>query len=367
MTLVDSANLVKDFPIIGEEDLEVVYATPGRDSPSKFKFRTFAVEGTTNNQTGKASAYTLKAVSSEHFVNTTMLIDKSYNNTVSEMIVDILMQEMKTQKPVTVEATRGLIPIAIPQMTPFQAVDFLRQRAVAKRPSGGVFVFYENQYGINFVTLEKLIEEGSKTIASRVFTYSPDTVSDTQRKTHSFRNLQRFEHLTKFDTVDKMMGGMFKNVVRSYDMLSKEFGETEFILDEQAHKFESGNKNTNVPNTKKIIDEAKSGQPLYLFTPRDSSKGNDFVSDLMGFRHAFIKMFNQNITRCMAYGDSYLTVGEMVTLELPDVSGTTEKKSADKRFSGNYMITKLRHIITQEDKKFKHNMVFDCNKVGLGK
>jgi len=365
LMMVDSANLVKDFPIIGEEDVEISYITPGRDKPTTYKLRTFAVDGTVANPTGKASAYILKCVSNEHFVNSVNQVDKGYNNTVAEMVADIVVNELHTKKATIVETTRGLISTTIPKMSPFQAIDFLRQKAVAKRPSGGVFVFYENQYGFNFVSLEKLIEDGSKTIGSRVFTYSPDIISDKQRQAHAFRNLQRYEHLSKFDTIDKMAGGMFKNTVRSFDMLSKEFQETIFELDKQAHKFETGDKKTTIPNTDKIIKEAKQGAPYYMFAPKDSSKGNDFVSDLMGYRHSFVKLFNQNVTRCMVYGDNYLTVGDMVELNLPDLSGSTEKKSPDKRYSGKYMITKLRHIITQEDKKFKHNVTFDCNKIGF--
>lgn len=365
LMIVDSANLVKNFPIIGEEDVEISYITPGRDKPTKYKLRTFAVDSTVVTPTSKGSAYMLKCVSNEHFVNSVNQVDKGYNNTVAEMVADIIINELHTKKPAIVEATRGLIPIAVPKMSPFQAIDFLRQKAVAKRPSGGVFVFYENQYGFNFVSLEKLIEDGSKTVGSRVFTYSPDIVSDKQRRTFAFRNLQRYEHLSKFDTIDKMAGGMFKNTVRSFDMLSKQFEEVNFELDKQAHKFETGEKKTKIPNTQKIVTEAKQGAPYYMFAPKDSSKGNDFISDLMGYRHTFVKLFNQNITRCMAYGDNYLTVGDMVELNLPDTSGTTEKKTADKRFSGKYMITKLRHLITQEDKKFKHNITFDCNKIGF--
>lgn len=365
LMIVDSVNLVKDFPIIGEEEVEIVYITPGRDKPTKYNFRTFSVEGTVNNPTGKSSAYLLKCVSNEHFINSVQQVDKGYNNTVAEMVADILVNEIHTKKPAIVESTRGLIPVTIPRMNPFAAIDFLRQKAVAKRPSGGVFLFYENQYGFNFVSIEKLIEDGSKTIGSRSFTYNPDIISDNQRKAFAFRNLQRFEHLSKFDTIEKMAGGLFKNTVRSFDMLSKQFEEISFELDKQAYKFETGEKGTKIPNTQKIINEAKQGAPYYMFAPKDSSKGNDFVSDLMGYRQAFVKLFNQNVTRCMAYGDNYLTVGDMVELNLPDTSGTTEKKTNDARFSGKYMITKLRHIITQEDKKFKHNVAFDCNKIGF--
>lgn len=365
LMIVDSLNLVKDFPIIGEEMVEISFVTPGRDKPTTYKLRTFSVEGTVNNSTGKATAYVLKCVSEEHFTNAVQQVDKGYNNTVAEMVADILVNEIKTKKPITIEATRGLIPVTMPRMNPFQAIDFLRQKAIAKRPSGGVFVFFENQYGLNFVSLEKLIEEGSKSISSREFTYNPDTISDKNRLAFAFRNLQRFEHLSKFDTIDKMAGGMFKNTVRSFDLLSKEFSEVEFQIDKQSHKFETGDKAAKLPNTQKVVNEANKGSPYYMFMPKDASKGNDFVSDLYGYRHTFVKLFNQNVTRCMAYGDNYLTVGDMIQLNLPDTSGTTEKKTNDQRFSGKYMITKLRHIITQEDKKFKHNIAFDCNKIGF--
>ena len=363
--MVDSANLVKDFPIIGEEDLEIVYVTPGRDKPTTYKFRTFAVEGTSNGPTAKSSVYTLRCVSTEHFTNGIQLIDKGYNNTVAEMVVDILVNELKSKKAYQIEATRGLVPVNIPQKSPFQAIDMLRQKAIAKRPSGGVFVFYENQYGFNFTSIEKLIEEGKKTIDSKTFTYMPDTTSDKQREAYAFRNLVRYEHLSKFDTIEKFASGLFKNVARSFDLLTKEVSETLFTLKDQAHKFETGEKKATIPNTAKIMDEAMQGAPTYMFMPKDSSRGNDFVSDLIGYRHSFVKLFNQNVTRCMVHGDNYLSVGDMITLNLPDTSGTTEKKSGDKRFSGNYLITKLRHIIVQEDKKFKHSISFDCNKIGF--
>ena len=363
--MVDSINLVKDFPIIGEEDLEISYITPGRDKPTTYKMRTFAVDGTGSGMTSKSSSYTLKCVSTEHFTNGVQLIDKGYNNTVAEMVVDILANELKSKKPYQIEATRGLVPINIPQKSPFQTIDMLRQKAIAKRPSGGVFVFYENQYGYNFVSIEKLIEDGKTAIASKTFTYMPDTKSDKQREAYAFRNLIRYEHLSKFDTIEKFTSGMFKNVARSFDILTKQVSETLFQLKDQAHKFETGEKKAVIPNSQKIIDEAMQGAPTYMFMPKDSSKGNDYVGDLIGYRHSFVKLFNQIVTRCMIHGDNYLSVGDLVSLNLPDTSGTTEKKSGDKRFSGNYLITKLRHIIVQEDRKFKHSITFDCNKIGF--
>ena len=364
INMVDSINLVKDFPIIGEEELEIAFVTPSRDKITTYKFTVFSVEGTSVAVTGKASMYTLKAVTKEHFTNSKNQIEKTYNTTVDQIVLDVLANEVKTARPINVEATRGLYKITIPRSSPFEAVDMLRQWAIAKRPSGGVFVFYENQHGFNFTSIERLLEEGMGTIASRLFTYAPTTNTDKKREAFSFRNIQRFQHLSKFDTIDKVSGGVFKNTSRSFDLQTKEFKESTFELDKQLTKFETGEKKAVVPNSNKLVNDAKEGSSYYMFSAKDTSKGNSYVSDFVGYRRAFTKMFNQNVTRVMVYGDNYLAVGDVVTLDLPDTSGTTEKKTKDQRFSGNYLITKLRHLIVQEDKKFKHHITFDCNKAG---
>jgi hypothetical protein len=364
IVLNDALNLVKDFPIIGEEDVEISFITPGRDKVTTYKLRTFSIEGTSVSDNNLTSNYILKCVSHEHFTNSVQQVDKGYNSTVAEMIIDILKNELNIKKGINVEATRGLINVAVPRMNPFSAVDFLRQRAVAKRPSGGVFVFFENQFGYNFISLEKLIEDGKKTIVTKTFTHSPDTKSDKQRQAYAWKNITKFEHLTKFDTISKMSNGMFKNNVIAFDMTTKDVTNTQFKIQEQAKVFETGEVKARLTNTEKIINEADRGAPFYMFAPKDISKGNAFITDLMGYKLAFMNMFNQNVVRCQIYGDNYLAVGDMVALNLPESSGTTEKKVGDARFSGNYMVTKLRHMVYQRDRKFKYEITMDCNKVG---
>jgi hypothetical protein len=364
--LKDGVNLVKDFPIIGEETLTISFLTPGRDNITNYSFKIYSVTGTGTDASNQSSVYTLKGVTNEHFTNSIRQVERSYKDTVSSIVSSIIRDDLNTNKTAFVEETRGIVPLTVPRMSPFQAIDMLRQRAVAKRPSGGVFVFFENQFGYNFSSIEKLMEDGRSNIGSKVFTHSPDVNSDTSRQTYAYRNIIQLEQLSKFDTVEKLSGGMFNNVVRSYDLLTKKFNETKFNLSEQSANFVYSDANPSITSTHKTVSAAESGSPTYFFTPKDSSKGEDFIPDLMGYRHAFVLMFNQTVTRCLVHGDNYLTVGDVVTLKLPDTSGTTEKKLDDKRYSGNYLITKLRHIIVYEDNKFKHQIVFDCNRVGIG-
>ena len=53
LTMIDSINLVQDFPIIGEETLEVSYYTPGRSKPTKLSFSIYGIEGQSAAPSGK--------------------------------------------------------------------------------------------------------------------------------------------------------------------------------------------------------------------------------------------------------------------------------------------------------------------------
>ena len=366
LILKDGVNLVKDFPIIGEEDLDISYITPGRDKPSLFKLRVYTVTGGSVDPSNQSSVYVIKAVSYEHIVNSINLTERSFKDTVTNIVTNILKTDIETNKSTFVEETRGIIPYTVPRMAPFQAIDLLRQRAIAKRPSGGVFVFFENQYGLNFKSIEGLIEEGKPLVASKIFTHAPQTEADPARQTYSWRNIIQMEQLSKFDTIEKLTKGYYKNAIQSYDMLTKSFNITQFKINEHAEKFTYSDKNATIPSTDSFLKTAMSGSPTYMFTPKDSSKGNVFISDLMGYRQTFVQLFNQIVVRCMVYGDNYLTVGDLVQLNLPDTAGTTGSKTDDNRYSGKYLITKLRHVIVYEENKFKHRIIFDCNRTGVG-
>lgn len=131
LTLLDSINLVQDFPIIGEETLELSYYTPGRDAPTKITFSIYGIEGQSSAPTSKGSIYTLKGVSAFHFYNASTTVSKAYKTVISDMVADILTDMsnktgIKTR--VSIEPTKGLVPITIPRLSPFSAIDFLRQR-----------------------------------------------------------------------------------------------------------------------------------------------------------------------------------------------------------------------------------------------
>jgi len=369
LTVVDSLNLLSDYPIVGEELLITTFNTPGREKPFHKGFFIYSVEGQGGSPSSKGSIYTLKGVTPIHYFSSGSYIEKSYNTTVDEIVKDIvntstvLGKLKKTQ--LYVEKTKGLVPITIPSLHIFQAVDFVRQKAVsAEYPSGGAFLFFENQYGVQFRSIEGLLAEGKSQIASKTFTYAPDTSSDKQRDQYAFRNIIRYTHLGKFDSVNKSTSGTINNTVTSFDVLTKGVEVTNFNLLEKGKTFTSSDKKGTLPNTNQFLENFnKPAKNFYM--PKDSSKGNDFLDANYGSKFAYASLFNENSVRVLVHGDTYLSVGDLIRLELPEMSGTTEKKVSDRLNTGNYLITKLRHIITMEEGgKPKHQIAMDCARMG---
>lgn len=370
IVMMDSINLLQDFPIVGEEVLNLSFYTPQRENPTRLTFNVYSVEGQTNSPTSKGSSYVLKCVSPLHYFNAKNIIEKSYETIVSEVVTDILANATSTvdvaKLRVNIEPTKGLIPLTISKMRPFEAVDFLRQRAVSEEfASGGAYLFFENQYGVHFRSVEHLMKEGKNSIGSKKFTYAPGVKFDKTRQAFEMRNIINYVALGKFDSINKIQKGTFNTDVEFFDIHTKDYGSSNFSISEKSNIFSTTDKKGRMPNSATFINKHDKTTAVKYFVPRDTSKGQDYMDVTLGSKNALAQLINQQQVRILVPGDNYLSVGDIVDLGLPEVSGTTERKSTDRLSSGNYLVTKLRHTITMEEGgKPKHYTSMDCAKIG---
>ena len=84
----------------------------------------------------------------------------------------------------------------------------------------------------------------------------------------------------------------------------------------------------------------------------------------MAVRNSFNMLLNSDVTRILIHGDTGLKAGDLITIDFADPSGTTDKKKNDMMMSGNYLIVRLRHMITPSTKN-KHEISCDCVKMGI--
>lgn len=360
----DSIGLLENFPIIGEEQIFIEFETPGMSTTTTYKFRSFEVADVVRGMNGKTTTFTLRCVSEEHLYNGGTLVTQSYQDITSNIVPDVLKRYLKSKKEIIVDETKGIQTLAVPRLNPLQFIDMCRQRAVSKEMPLSLYFFFENQKGFNFKTLEGLVKEGKKNIGTRVFNAQENTTGSKDSTVKSWRTIQNFQNIVNMDSSLKAADGAFKAVSKTFDIASKKFESVDFDLKKVFNKLEKFDKDSQMPNTDDFIKEFGSGTPKNFISSKNTLMPDTLVDTTLALRGSILTLINSNVTRVLIHGDSGLKVGDMITLELPTASGLTGKRADDKKFTGNYLVTRLRHMITPSTKS-KHQIVLDCITIGM--
>lgn len=358
----DAIGLLEKFPIIGEEYMELMYQTPGIDRPSKLRFRVYEVGNlSVDRKNDKVKNYTLKCVSEEHFRNGET-VQRSLEGTMSDAVESVLRKELRSTKPLIKDPAKGVQVLNVPRLNPLQAIDLCRQRAVSTKYVSSLYVFYETVQGFAFKTIEGLIEDGKKTIGSRRFNFDKNGIRDRFTDQLEYRSILQYANMNRTDSYQLIERGAINTEVRTFDIATKKFETKRYDVDSVLNKFAKMDKNSKPSKTNDFLKDQKTNTQQFML-PVNSLASETHISGSVGPRNSLAVFMQQELTRVEVHGDSGLKAGDMVTLELPEISGTTERKDQSSMMAGNYLIIRLRHKF-ENGKRMKHTTIFDCVKLG---
>lgn len=361
----DRIGLINDFPIIGEELFEITFQTPGLPYPTTYKFNTYAVSDLQQQMNSKGYTYTIKCVSIEQIIQGNINIVNSYNETINDIVSNIFTRYLKTNKIVDIDPCKGNETIVLPSVTPLTAIDMLRKRAVHPKYVSSTFVFFENQSGFNFKCIEQMMEDGKNKIGSKKFYYFSNGQKDKNTEALMFRSIIEYENIGRTDITDLIQSGGVKNKVKTFDIFSKKVSDTVFDMSQKFASMVGTDKKNTLNITESTMNEFAGDATFTYYIPKDTNRKENFLENMMGARLAYQLLFNSNFVRAYVPGDSSIKVGDVIELNLPKATGTTESKGTDTLADGNYIVSRLRHNITTVGKT-KHYISMDCNKVGMG-
>lgn len=365
--------------IKGDEHILVDFkdprAVPGTNDHDK-RIRSFylAVIGTMNKNplpNQKGATYTLRGISEQHLINTQKFVSKTYvDKYPEEIIIDILTSEdylgLKLGQdidPVTAEIytdADGVFPykpgtsftgisekmtITIPRLKPLQAIDMVRQRAVSQMYRGSPYVFYRDKWGYTFGTIKGVIASYGN-VASK--TYTIGTAINTEDITDEAKdnNIEILKVVNYQDTFTKASGGVANTVVKSFNFTSKAFKKIENVLSKDQAPLTD--KDDELPYSDSLRAKFnKASKELFVPTTHDLGTG---IVDSIGFKNAIGALLNETIVHVFVTGDTGVFVGNIVELKFPDNKPTSDQGD-DKLLAGNYIVAKIRHMISGNEYK----------------
>ena len=387
LQIQDTIGLDQSFPIKGEEFITISFTTPGSESTTYTFMNRGAPVNKTLNENLKGSTYTLKLVSADVLKN---LMATSVNNkgdfvpkyvkdNVTGIVKDILKEDLKITLPVTVLNTKGIFEEKIiyglsdaaqppNTLTPFRYIDYFRKvLAASTQYESQAFNFFLNKNGYYFTTKEKLIEDGAKALerdqSDKRFYF--DATRNEDNRNVKMRNILAFNYVNNAsDAVEYISDGGFCSAATTLDTLTFDLKTVTYTDNIGADKFKKTDKDSGNQFTSNF--SRKFGQTptnTRLITKRADLPDRNLAEKLVKTQ-AFASKTDLIELQIEVYGDTELTVGDVIECTLPSSVSAEETSDKMRLYSGNYLIVALRHMILNTDRP-QHVISMALEKNGL--
>ena len=405
VVVVDTQNIISKLPICGQERLIFKLSTPGAnksahivDASEKSGHPFHVYKLTNRKQLGEGKlAYTLHFASREFMRNLRTRVNGAYDDKIDTIVAQIFADKtgIDSRKNLTLEETRNSDKIVIPNMRPLNAINMLAKKALAgKSKKGAGYYFYETTKGYHFRSWESMcVEQGNYTRAAKqIFRYMPMNITDPNidgdKITHDYTSVESYKFINNFhDTAANQALGTYGHRVITYNIFDKSFDTTDYnyhdefpetkhadFQDQQDRVAGSTYNGEKTPVVKTPIDydnKAISEYPESLITLQPTTQflhnedtgnyGVDVKDDgiIEASRVAQRNMIMAGTTlQLVVKGQAFLESGDKIIFQLRSIDEKNKEGLDDPQYSGTYIITKIRHKVTQDD----YVMVLECVK-----
>lgn len=361
LTIEDKSGLIYDLPIVGEELVSLEIETPNKPAINK-TFYVYAILDIQQEPNNSKTKITMELVSIDHMRGISRLVEHGMKTTLSSMVKNILTDTVKTPAKVNVEDSKGIETIAPAGWNAWQTIDVLRQRAVGVKYHSP-YLFFEDNDGYNFVTVEGLIEQKKAKgdpIKITSIPFNPgagegsgkSTLTDTQ-----YRNVDDFRIIEKADMASNINNGGVSNKTIVLDIMEKKVKVINRSMKDFTDSIRQPLDDKFNPQHSDLWNDVIPTPPVKYFLPIDSSNVSEHAEHY-GMRRMFNKIFNSIRVGFSMYGDSSLNPGDILYIQVPR---TINNEVDDIQLTGNYMVSHIRHTIVDDEMM----TLVEANRFGL--
>lgn len=381
ITIIDSLNIVKHFPIIGAETLTISYRTPYKgSSPVRLTFRTYKISVRMAAEQPAAQMVRIEFMSSEGIRSMQRKVSKSYRGmSVSDMVRQVYDEYLATPDDDSggisstvlrssgqrgmddkrkgifyIEDTYDIRTYVIPYWSPLYTINWLSHRARARRDTTNCdYVFFENSDGFQFVPLSLLKRQPT------MFTYT-DYVQGFRSKggdrmiESELRNIISMTVEDSTDKVKQQVLGMLSSSILTHDLTTKSWKTARFDYD-RSYSFEGSHleKHPLLPPEK--TDYTDSPEAHLRFYPNSTFLMGGIVSvseyeDTVLLRQSLLNQVNAINLIVDCHGDTNVKVGQVVEMRVPATESLKMKDDyEDEYLKGRYLVTTVKHVVTDRE------------------
>jgi len=356
--LSDSANLIRYFPITGEEYLSVRLITPGFNDEKKYKiekiFRVFTVEDRVLARDQNTQIYKLKLISPEAIVYSYAMLYSPFKGNITKIVQDLFNNNLKIGKDLTIfTGADNNVKFVSNGWSPFKCINWLAKKTIPSDGKACNFLFWESTKSFYFGSLETLFQNGNSIGDYR---YAATGVSvgtdDIQEKMTLITQLSVENGL---DYIVGLDSGYFASKLISLNLYNKKQEVTEYDHVEQYSNYKHSTQYNPSPlfsknSVTRNINSHVRVYPKYPNLHTGVKKNyNERMGEIYGNRLSNMKELDNLKLNIIIHGRTDVEAGQFINVKFPDMEPPSEmdiaKDKIDPRYSGRYLITAINHKI----------------------
>jgi hypothetical protein len=215
---------------------------------------------------------------------------------------------------------------------------------------GHAFYFFENKYGFVFKSMEMMIKEGKENIGDKCFMQSTLTNADIGGA--KWRNILAFKNIQNGNQGVARRIGAGNNLVQLMDRVTGKL--IQWKVDPRNLDFETLNPKS-ISATLTSLNEMGEDEGNIQIVMIDPKTENAERAEKKNHLPYYMAHFLTTISQITIYGDSTISVGDVIRCQLPEYDGLPRGEENPIRedsqmTSGNYIVTKCRHVLTFNEK-----------------
>ena len=417
MVIADSINLIGKLPIQGSERVSFKLSTPGAhdeghivDCSVRTGHPMHIYKLTDKHQISEGvTAYTLHFCSREFLRNLRTRVSEAFTGRMDQMVFKILGDEnyLDSRKRLFYQRTRNQDKITVAGMKPFKAIEMLCTKALADNSKSAGYYFYQTTKGFHFRSFESMCvnSNGIQREPRQIFNYvvaNQDTAIlgdkidddgnlEKSKVVYDYTNVESYKFINNFhDVAMSQAAGTYGHRVITHNIFDKSYK----ISDYHYHNYYQDTQHLDGPNPpiantpvdyEKTIDGKRDRgvsdypesrvtvMPTTQFSHDEETGAFGIDVEQDGITEAARVSQSNSVAggtrlKLTVRGMSYLQPGDVIKFNILSVENKIDSEGAlDPQYAGRYIISKIRHRVTNED----YAQVLECVKdsvfTGYGK
>jgi hypothetical protein len=403
LVVTDSINLIGKLPIQGTERLSFKLATPAAHEEghaidcSIISGHPMHVYKLTNKQqiSEGTTTYILHFASREFLRNLRTRVSEAFTGTLDQMVYKILTDEnyLDSRRTLFYQRTANQDKITMPGLKPFSAISMLSNKAIADQTNSKSvgYYFYQTTKGFYFRSFESMCvnSNGIPRKAKQTFNYMPMNTDEritgvlnqkdgqvVDKITKDYTSVEQYKFINNFhDVAMNQAMGVYGHRVITHNIFNKSYKVSDYhyhnYFDDTLHVDTSNAPaivETPVDYDNKSVSDYPESRVSVMATTQfshDEETGSfgidveqDGITEAARVSQLATVSSGTNL-KLTVKGQSYLAAGDVINFNILSVENKVASEGAlDPQYAGRYIISKIRHRITNDD----YIQVLECVK-----